>query len=111
MDCGSCILAILLTFYSNYKWLTGFYVDRSRGAYFISIGMINLVQSQHGGKFLVDKCPDNIFNCLVGPFLERFFQSHSVQTPCDNVDCASITGELALQCFGCCCLCGIVSIK
>lgn len=67
--------------------------------------MIDLVQSQHGGKLLVNECPNDLFDRLIRPIFKRFLQPNFIQTPDDSRYCASVTGELALQGLGCRRLC------
>lgn len=69
----------------------------------VGVGVVDLVQRVDRGELFVGKGVDDALNGLVGPFLQRLVQIQAVERAGDNLLCAAVAGELALEGVDCCC--------
>lgn len=56
----------------------------------VGIRVVNLVESDDGGKLFVDKGVDDCFDCLVRPLFQRLPHVHPVQEARDDGRVASV---------------------
>ncbi|PMB72390.1 hypothetical protein BM221_002493 [Beauveria bassiana] len=70
------------------------------GNVLVGVRVVNLVERNDGGEFLVDEGVDDALNGCVGPLLERLLESDAVKRAVDNGHRGAVARELELQRLG-----------